>query len=86
MYELVELEYHSVIVMDQHLHLVINRVDNHVIYKLQGIILEMVTILLVSVFKVVHIVGMLISSVLPIGWLTGMHLPLIVTGVIVIYV
>ena len=84
-----ELENHSVIVMDQHLDLVISRVDNHVIYNLQGIILG-----IVSRHRMVHVVVSVLIFVLHImrllemltGWLTGIYLLILVVGVIVIYV
>ena len=81
-----ELEYHSVIVMDQHLHLVIRRVDNHVIYRVQEIILEIVLTHIQNVMDLIC-VGMNNAAIeWLIGWLTGMLLLLLVTGVIVSYV
>ena len=84
-----ELEYHSVIVMDQHLHLVIRRVDNHVIYNPQGIILGIVSRILmvhVDVSVLIFVLNMMRHGELLTGWLTGIYLLILVVGVIVMYV
>ena len=84
-----ELEYHSVIAMDQHLHGLNRRVDGNVTYSLQEIILVITDMMEVDhqdVNKLKLIWPRLKIRELLTGWLTGMVLLLIVTGVIVIYV
>jgi len=84
----VELEYHSVIVMDQHLHGLNRRVDGNVTYSLQEIILEiaMATNVHVNVYNPLFVLETEMLGELLTGWLIGMDLLLLVTGVIVHYV
>ena len=84
-----ELEYHSVIAMDQHLHGLNRRVDGNVTYSLQEIIL-VITDMMELDQQDVNIVKLVCHNLnirdLLTGWLIGMVLLLIVTTVIVPHV
>ena len=84
-----ELEYHSVIAMDQHLHGLNRRVDGNVTYSLQEIIL-VITDMMELDQQDVNIVNLVCHKLnirdLLTGWLIGMVLLLIVTTVIVPHV